>query len=87
MQTLKTTYVALDELGPWTGKITSRMSDHITKAVGSSNWRITSVGKLGVWVEVKRSEPKPSFEDLRERSEGLSSNDWYYVYGGFSWRK
>ena len=86
MQTLKTKYIYLDHISDWHLDM-QEVKSWITQQVGTSNWSAVNAGKTGVWVEVRYPESKPSFEDLRERSQGLSSNDWHYVYGGYSWRK
>jgi hypothetical protein len=76
MQTLKTEYVYLDHIHNWNTNMPA-VKSWITQQVGTKNWRVANAGKTGVWVEVKREEPKPSFPDLRERSEGLNLDRFY----------
>ena len=87
MQTLKTKYVYLGHIANWHLGM-PEVKDWITGQLGTKNWVAVNAGKTGVWVEVKREQLKPSFPDLRERSQGLTLNsDIFYVYGGYSWNR
>ena len=76
MQTLKTEYIYLDHIANWHLGM-PEVKRWISQQVGTSDWTAVNAGKTGVWVEVRYPEQKPSFPDLRERSEGLNLDRFY----------
>ena len=81
---MDTIYIPFTEWNS-TGKLTPEMSDHITKTVGSSNWRITTVGKLGVWVEVKHVVQKKDADETPRQDE--TENRPYSTSPFANWRR